>query len=140
GRSATTWSPAKSVSMDLARSTFRASTSRSAKWLSPTASRPDRSPRRSSTRRSCRRSPSAGRTRGIVAVVSGLVLAGFVAGAVLAVVWPLAIFLLSRRRVTLLLRNVLVGAGVFFVFSQGLEKAFPPFLLKANPPPPPMLQ
>lgn len=66
-------------------------------------------------------------------MVSGLVLAGFVAGAVLAVVWPLAIFLLSRRRMTLLLRNVLVGAGVFFVFSQVLEKALHLYVLKANP-------
>ena len=66
-------------------------------------------------------------------MVSGLVLAGLVAGAVLALVWPLAIFQLCRSRMTLLLRNVLVGAGVFFVFSQVLEKALHLYVLKANP-------
>src|SRR5262249_58382242 len=128
------------VSTDLAATDFTGRKSRQTQRPLPKSFKARPKPETFFDARSLPPLPSAGRTRGIVAVVSGLVLAGFVAGAVLAVVWPLAIFLLSRRRVTLLLRNVLVGAGVFFVFSQGLEKAFPPFLLKANPPPPPMLQ
>jgi len=65
-------------------------------------------------------------------MVSAVVLAGLAAAAVLAVVWPLAVFLICRGRMTLLGRNVLIGAGVFFVFSQVLEKALHLYLLKAN--------
>src|SRR5215475_2427361 len=65
-------------------------------------------------------------------MVSAVVLAGLAAAAVLAVVWPLAVFLICRGRMTLLGRNVVIGAGVFFVFSQVLEKALHLYLLKAN--------
>jgi uncharacterized membrane protein YhfC len=66
-------------------------------------------------------------------MVPSSVLASLIVSAVLAVVWPLAFFLICRRRMTLSLRNVIVGAGVFFVFSQVLEKALHLYLLKANP-------
>jgi uncharacterized membrane protein YhfC len=66
-------------------------------------------------------------------MVSQAVLIGLVTSAVLCAVWPVAIFVICRRRMTLLIRNVLVGAGVFFVFSQLLEKALHAYLLKANP-------
>jgi len=49
------------------------------------------------------------------------------------VVWPVAVFLVCRGRMTLVARNVLVGAGVFLVFSQVLEKALHVYLLKTNP-------
>ena len=66
-------------------------------------------------------------------MISSAVLVAIAASAVLAVVWPLAIFFICRPRMTLLLRNVLVGAAVFFVFSQILEKGLHAYLLKANP-------
>jgi uncharacterized membrane protein YhfC len=66
-------------------------------------------------------------------MVSSAVLVGIAVSAVLSVVWPLAIFMICRRRMTLLGRNVLVGAGVFVLFSQVLEKGLHAYLLKANP-------
>jgi uncharacterized membrane protein YhfC len=66
-------------------------------------------------------------------MVPSSVLASLVASAILAVVWPVAIFLICRRRMALALRNVLLGAGVFLVFSQVLEKGLHVYLLKANP-------
>jgi uncharacterized membrane protein YhfC len=68
-----------------------------------------------------------------VPMVSTTVLMGVLASAVLAVVWPVAIYVICRRRMTLSARNVLVGAAVFFVFSQILEKLLHLYLLKANP-------
>jgi uncharacterized membrane protein YhfC len=65
-------------------------------------------------------------------MVPSSVLASLVVSAILSVVWPVAIFLICRRRMTLALRNVLVGAGVFLVFSQVLEKGLHVYLLKAN--------
>jgi uncharacterized membrane protein YhfC len=66
-------------------------------------------------------------------MISSAVLAGLVVSALLSVFWPLMIFFICRRRMTLLGRNVLVGAGVFFLFSQVLEKALHAYLLKTNP-------
>ena len=66
-------------------------------------------------------------------MVSSSVLAVLIVSAVLTVVWLLAVFLICRRRMTLSARNIIVGAGVFFVFSQVLEKALHLYLLKANP-------
>lgn len=66
-------------------------------------------------------------------MVSTSILVALVASAVLSVVWPVAIFVICRRRMTLSVRNILVGAGVFFVFSQVLEKAMHLYLLKLNP-------
>jgi uncharacterized membrane protein YhfC len=66
-------------------------------------------------------------------MVSSSVLASLIVSAVLSVVWPVAIFLICRGRMTLAARNVLVGAAVFLVFSQVLEKALHVYLLKANP-------
>jgi|HubBroStandDraft_6_1064221.scaffolds.fasta_scaffold505499_2 uncharacterized membrane protein YhfC len=66
-------------------------------------------------------------------MVPSSVLASLVVSAILSVAWPVAIFLICRRRMTLALRNVLVGAGVFLVFSQVLEKGLHVYLLKANP-------
>jgi uncharacterized membrane protein YhfC len=66
-------------------------------------------------------------------MVSSTVLTGLAACAVLSVVWPVTIFLICRRRMTLSKRNILVGAGVFLLFSQVLEKSLHAYLLKANP-------
>src|SRR5262249_16218571 len=55
------------------------------------------------------------------------------AAAILDLLWPVAIFILCRRRMTLAARNVFIGAGVFFVFSQVLEKALHIYLLQLNP-------
>lgn len=66
-------------------------------------------------------------------MVASSVLASLVIAAVLSVVWPVAIFLICRGRMTLAVRNVLVGAVVFLVFSQVLEKALHVYLLKTNP-------
>src|SRR5215471_4796285 len=66
-------------------------------------------------------------------IVSPSVLASLIVSAVLSVVWPIAIFLICRGRMTLAVRNMLVGAAVFLVFSQVLEKALHVYLLKTNP-------
>jgi uncharacterized membrane protein YhfC len=66
-------------------------------------------------------------------MVPSSVLASLIVSAILSVVWPVAIFLVCRGRMTLAARNVLVGAAVFLVFSQVLEKALHVYLLKANP-------
>jgi uncharacterized membrane protein YhfC len=66
-------------------------------------------------------------------MVSSSVLVSLIVSAVLSVVWPVAIFLVCRGRMTLAARIVLVGAGVFLVFSQVLEKALHVYFLKANP-------
>lgn len=66
-------------------------------------------------------------------MVSSAVLLGLCASAVLSAVWPMIVWFICRRRMTLSPRNVLVGAGVFFVFTQVLEKSLHAYLLKANP-------
>jgi uncharacterized membrane protein YhfC len=66
-------------------------------------------------------------------MVPSSVLASLIVSAALSIVWPVAIFFVCRGRMTLAARNILVGAGVFLVFSQGLEKALHLYLLKANP-------
>ncbi|MBV8752284.1 MAG: YhfC family intramembrane metalloprotease [Hyphomicrobiales bacterium] len=66
-------------------------------------------------------------------MVASSVLASLILSAVLSIVWPIGIFLICRGRMRLAARNVLVGAGVFLVFSQVLEKALHIYLLKANP-------
>lgn len=66
-------------------------------------------------------------------MVSTPILAAVAAFAVLSVVWPVAIFVICRRRMTLTARNILIGASVFFVFSLVLENAMHLYLLKLNP-------
>jgi uncharacterized membrane protein YhfC len=66
-------------------------------------------------------------------MVSSPVLLSLIASAILSVVWPVAIFLICRGRMTLAARNVVVGAAVFLVFSQVLEKALHVYLLRTNP-------
>ena len=51
-------------------------------------------------------------------IVSSSVLASLIVSAVLSVAWPIAIFLICRGRMTLAVRNMLVGAAVFLVFSE----------------------
>src|SRR5262249_24091595 len=67
------------------------------------------------------------------AMVSTPILAAVAAFAVLSVVWPVAVFVICRRRMALTTRNILIGAGVFFVFSMVLENAMHLYLLKLNP-------
>jgi uncharacterized membrane protein YhfC len=66
-------------------------------------------------------------------MVSTAVLSALLVSAALSIGWPLAIYVICRPRMTLTVRNVLVGAGVFFLFSQVLEKVLNIYLLKANP-------
>jgi uncharacterized membrane protein YhfC len=66
-------------------------------------------------------------------VVAPAILAGLAVSALLALAWPALVFVICRRRMTLAARNILVGAGVFFAFSQVLEKAMHAYLLRANP-------
>jgi uncharacterized membrane protein YhfC len=66
-------------------------------------------------------------------MVSPAILATVVFSGVLSVFWPAAILLICRRRMTLSIRNILIGAGVFLVFSQVFEKALHVYLLKLNP-------
>jgi uncharacterized membrane protein YhfC len=66
-------------------------------------------------------------------MVSPVILSAVVVGGVLTVFWPAAILLICRGRMTLNSRNILVGAGVFFVFSQVLEEGLNSYILKLNP-------
>jgi uncharacterized membrane protein YhfC len=66
-------------------------------------------------------------------MVSQAILLGLAASAVLPVIWPAAIFVVCRRRMTLSARNILVGAAVFFVFSLVLERGLHAVLLTGNP-------
>jgi uncharacterized membrane protein YhfC len=65
-------------------------------------------------------------------MVSPAILISVVVSGVLAVVWPVAILLICRRRMTLSIRNILVGASVFVVFTQVLEKALHVYVLRLN--------
>ena len=65
-------------------------------------------------------------------MVSSSVLASLIVSAALSIAWPVGIFFFCRGRMTLAARNVLVGAGVFLVFSQVLEKTLHVYLLKTN--------
>jgi uncharacterized membrane protein YhfC len=66
-------------------------------------------------------------------MVSPAVLLGLAASAALSVIWPVAIFVVCRRRMSLSARNILVGAAVFLVFSLVLERALHAALLTGNP-------
>jgi len=66
-------------------------------------------------------------------MVSGLILGGLAASAIMSAIWPAAIYFICRRRMALSARNIVVGAGVFLVFSQVLEKGMHLYVLKANP-------
>jgi uncharacterized membrane protein YhfC len=66
-------------------------------------------------------------------MVSIPIVAALAAFAVWCIILPAAIFVICRRRMMLSGRNVLIGAGVFFVFSQVLEKAMHLYLLQLNP-------
>lgn len=65
-------------------------------------------------------------------MVSSAILVGLATSAILSVAGPVMIFIICHRRMTLMVRNVLVGAAVFLVFSQVLEKGLHVYLLKAN--------
>ncbi|MBO0752221.1 MAG: YhfC family intramembrane metalloprotease [Bradyrhizobiaceae bacterium] len=66
-------------------------------------------------------------------MVSTPILAAVAASALLSLVWPVATFVVCRRRMILAPRNILIGAGVFLVFSLVLETATHVYLLKLNP-------
>jgi uncharacterized membrane protein YhfC len=61
------------------------------------------------------------------------VLASLAVSAFLTALFPVAIFLICRKRMTLLIRNILIGAAIFFMFAGVLEKALHFYVLKANP-------
>ena len=66
-------------------------------------------------------------------MVPSSVIAGQSVSLAIALFTPLAIFLLWRRRTTMLARNAAVGAAVFVLFALVLEPVLHVFLLKANP-------
>jgi uncharacterized membrane protein YhfC len=66
-------------------------------------------------------------------MIASPVLASLAVSALLAALFPVAIFLICRKRMTLLMRNIFIGAAVFFVFAGVLEKALHFYVLKANP-------
>jgi uncharacterized membrane protein YhfC len=66
-------------------------------------------------------------------MVSSAILATVAVGGILTVFWPVAILLICRRRMTLAIRNIVIGAGVFIVFSLVLERALHVYLLRLNP-------
>jgi len=66
-------------------------------------------------------------------MVSTSALSGLVVSAVLATACPIVAVLVCRRRMTLSLRNVTLGAAVFVIFSLMLERALTTYLLLDNP-------
>jgi uncharacterized membrane protein YhfC len=66
-------------------------------------------------------------------MVSFPVLASLAVSALLAALFPVAIFLICRTRMMLSMRNILTGAAVFFLFAGVLERALHFYVLKANP-------
>jgi uncharacterized membrane protein YhfC len=61
------------------------------------------------------------------------VLTSLAVSAVLSAAFPVAVYLVCRKRMTLLARNILTGAAVFFLFAGVLESALHSYVLKANP-------
>src|SRR3954453_12090483 len=66
-------------------------------------------------------------------MVSISVIAGLAFYAILPLLFCVAIVLLCRGRMTLSVRNIAIGAGVFFLFSQVLEKLMHAYVLSGNP-------
>jgi uncharacterized membrane protein YhfC len=60
------------------------------------------------------------------------VIASLGIGAALSAAWPVAIYLVCRRRIALAARNVWVGAGVFFLFAMVLEGLLNVYVLEGN--------
>jgi uncharacterized membrane protein YhfC len=66
-------------------------------------------------------------------VVGLPVLLSLVIAALIAFLWPVAIYLICRRRMEITARNIFIGAAVFVLFSRVLEKSLHAYLLAANP-------
>jgi uncharacterized membrane protein YhfC len=66
-------------------------------------------------------------------MISSSVIAGLAFYAILPALFGVAIALVCRGRMTLSVRNVVLGAGVFFLFSQVLEKLMHAYVLDGNP-------
>ena len=66
-------------------------------------------------------------------MVSIPIVAALAVFAALCIILPAAIFVICHRRMMLSWRNILIGAGVFFVFSQVIEKSMHLYLLQLNP-------
>ena len=65
-------------------------------------------------------------------MIPASILVGLLVAAVVPALWPAAIYLICRRRLTLSPVNIVIGAGTFFVFSQILEKLLHLYLLQFN--------
>ena len=65
-------------------------------------------------------------------MIPATTLIGLFAAAVLPALWPVAIYLICRRRMTLSPVNIAIGAATFFVFSQVLEKLLHLYMLQFN--------
>jgi uncharacterized membrane protein YhfC len=66
-------------------------------------------------------------------MVSNLAMAGIATAIALSIGGPIAVYLICRKRMTLSWRNIVIGAGVFFLFALVLEQALHYFVLQANP-------
>jgi uncharacterized membrane protein YhfC len=60
-------------------------------------------------------------------------MAGIATALALSLLFPVVVFLVCRKRMTLSWRNIAIGAGTFFLFALVLEQALHHFVLKANP-------
>jgi uncharacterized membrane protein YhfC len=59
--------------------------------------------------------------------------AGIITALALSILFPVVVFLVCRRRMTLSWRNVAIGAATFVIFALVLEQALHYFVLQANP-------
>jgi len=66
-------------------------------------------------------------------MVSTQSIAGLCLSLAIAVFAPFVVFIVYRRRATLSLRNVAVGAAIFILFALVLEPALHVFVLRGNP-------
>jgi len=65
--------------------------------------------------------------------VSQTALAGLALSAVISLLFPFLVYFLCRRRMSLPLRNIAIGAGIFVLFVVVLEAAMHYYFLKFNP-------
>ncbi len=60
-------------------------------------------------------------------------MAGIVTALALSLLFPVLVFLVCRKRMTLSWRNIAIGAATFFLFALVLEQALHYFVFKVNP-------
>ncbi len=66
-------------------------------------------------------------------MIPSSVVASVGAAAALSAAWPVVLYAVGRKRMTLAARNIWIGAGMFFLSALVLERLLHFYVLKANP-------